>query len=118
MPSAKRTAMPSIHNRLVLVTAFAAAFLCGSPELEAKELSVETIVHKTNQTSYYQGKDGRARVKMTITDKSGRNSILCRDSLKAEPTRLPIPSCLTSQYKVLSSRDDLQRFSKVGTPPN
>jgi len=35
-------------------------------------LTVKQIVDKTNQTAYYQGKDGKARVKMTITDKQGR----------------------------------------------
>lgn len=34
--------------------------------------SVDEIVQKTNHMSYYQGKDGRARVKMTITDGQGR----------------------------------------------
>lgn len=34
--------------------------------------SVEEIVKKTNHMAYYQGKDGRARVKMTITDSQGR----------------------------------------------
>jgi outer membrane lipoprotein-sorting protein len=35
-------------------------------------LSVEEIVQKTNHMAYYQGEDGRARVKMTITDAQGR----------------------------------------------
>jgi len=35
-------------------------------------LSVDDIVHRTNVVAYYQGKDGRARVAMTITDKQGR----------------------------------------------
>ena len=34
--------------------------------------SVDEIVKKTNEMSYYQGKDGRAQVKMTITDGQGR----------------------------------------------
>jgi outer membrane lipoprotein-sorting protein len=34
--------------------------------------SVDEIVHRTNQVSYYQGKDGRAQVEMTITDAQGR----------------------------------------------
>lgn len=33
---------------------------------------VEEIVHRANLAAYYQGKDGRARVQMTITDKQGR----------------------------------------------
>ncbi len=38
----------------------------------AQDLSVGEIVKKTNHAVYYQGKDGRARVKMTITDSQGR----------------------------------------------
>ena len=38
----------------------------------AETLSVEDVVKKTNHASYYQGKDGRARVKMTITDAQSR----------------------------------------------
>lgn len=34
--------------------------------------AVDEIVKKTNHVSYYQGKDGVARVKMTITDAQGR----------------------------------------------
>ena len=50
----------------------------------AEEISVDTIVHKANRTSYYQGKDGRAQVEMTIVDSQGRErqrrfSILRRD---------------------------------------
>jgi len=33
---------------------------------------VNTIVEKANLTAYYQGDDGKAKVKMTITDKQGR----------------------------------------------
>lgn len=39
------------------------------------EPSVAQIVEKTNHAAYYQGKDGRARVKMTITDKQGRKRV-------------------------------------------
>jgi Outer membrane lipoprotein-sorting protein len=47
-------------------------------------LSVDEIVKKTNHTAYYQGADGAARVKMTVTDKQGRTrekefTILRRD---------------------------------------
>jgi len=34
--------------------------------------SVDEVVKKTNHQAYYQGLDGKARVKMTITDKQGR----------------------------------------------
>ncbi|HUW18443.1 MAG TPA: outer membrane lipoprotein-sorting protein [Sedimentisphaerales bacterium] len=33
---------------------------------------VNTIVHKANLVAYYQGKDGRAKVNMTITNKNGQ----------------------------------------------
>jgi len=35
--------------------------------------SVDEIIKKANHTAYYQGTDGRAHVKMTITDKQGNN---------------------------------------------
>ena len=34
--------------------------------------SVDEIVHRANLAAYYQGKDGKAQVQMTITDKQGR----------------------------------------------
>lgn len=34
--------------------------------------SVDEIIHHTNYTSYYQGQDGKAKVKMTITDAQNR----------------------------------------------
>ncbi|HIG65405.1 MAG TPA: outer membrane lipoprotein-sorting protein [Methyloprofundus sp.] len=34
--------------------------------------SVDEIVNRTNYTSYYQGQDGKAKVKMTITDAQNR----------------------------------------------
>ena len=42
---------------------------------QAKILSVEQIVDRTNHVAYYQGADGRARVKMTITDSQDRQRI-------------------------------------------
>jgi len=35
--------------------------------------SVEQIVDRTEQSTYYQGRDGRAHVSMVITDQQGRN---------------------------------------------
>lgn len=35
--------------------------------------TVDEIIQKANHVAYYQGQDGRARVKMTITDKQGSN---------------------------------------------
>ena len=39
---------------------------------KAVPLTVDEIVHRTNYASYYQGRDGRALVRMTITDSQGR----------------------------------------------
>ena len=41
-------------------------------QLEIGSPPVEYIVKNTNRAAYYQGKDGRARVSMTITDAQGR----------------------------------------------
>jgi len=43
-----------------------------APPAAAGELTVEQIVQRTNFVAYYQGKDGRARVKMTVVDKQGQ----------------------------------------------
>jgi outer membrane lipoprotein-sorting protein len=47
---------------------------------------VSTIVNKANVVAYYQGKDGRAKVNMTITDKNGqkrrRDFIILRKDIK------------------------------------
>lgn len=50
----------------------------------AGEADVDEIVHRANLAAYYQGKDGRAEVQMTITHKQGRErerrmTILRRD---------------------------------------
>lgn len=49
----------------------AAASLLFTAPLAARP-SVDDIVHRANLAAYYQGKDGRARVRMTIVDKLGR----------------------------------------------
>ena len=43
----------------------------GKPESEQNP-DVNTIVHKANLVAYYQGKDGKAKVNMTIVDKNGQ----------------------------------------------
>jgi len=52
-----------------IITLFAA--LCTSYAQE-KPLTVDEIVNRANLVSYYQGKDGRALVKMTISDDKGQ----------------------------------------------
>ena len=38
----------------------------------AETPNVDDIIHHTNYTSYYQGQDGKAKVKMTISDAQSR----------------------------------------------
>lgn len=53
---------------------------------EEKIPDVNTIVNKANLVAYYQGQDGKAKVKMTITDKQGqkrhREFIILRKDVK------------------------------------
>lgn len=46
-----------------------------APALASAELTADEISKKTSHASYYQAKDGRARIKMTITDKQGRTRL-------------------------------------------
>ena len=57
-----------------LLIALACFILCPCALLaqEGEVPAVDVIVEKANHMSYYQGKDGRAQVTMTITDKQGR----------------------------------------------
>lgn len=48
-------------------------FAGNGPNAQTKNsIGVETIVNRANHVAYYQGFDGRAKVKMTITDSQGR----------------------------------------------
>ncbi|MEX0915531.1 MAG: outer membrane lipoprotein-sorting protein [Wenzhouxiangellaceae bacterium] len=62
-----------MHNRIHFPTRF---ILLASGLLFAlnasAQPSVDEIIHRANLAAYYQGKDGRALVQMTITDKQGR----------------------------------------------
>jgi outer membrane lipoprotein-sorting protein len=73
----------------VLAAAFVLAALASTafaaPPGDDSAPSVDEIVQKTNQASYYMGKDGRAQVSMTIVDGQGRErarefTILRRDN--------------------------------------
>src|SRR5210317_300604 len=44
-------------------------FAAGQNDSSREVPDVETIVNKANVVAYYQGKDGKAKVKMTITNK-------------------------------------------------
>ena len=50
--------------------AFLSGLVTAAPAQEAP--SVDEMVRQTNHMAYYQGQDGTARVKMTITDAQGR----------------------------------------------
>jgi len=60
-----------MNTRFWTVLALVGAVLGASGALAEAALSVDEIVKQTNHTAYYQGNDGKARVKMTITDKQG-----------------------------------------------
>ena len=53
-----------------LILALGTTLVLGSAFAETP--SVDDIIHHTNYTSYYQGQDGKAKVKMTITDAQNR----------------------------------------------
>ncbi len=50
-------------------------FAANDPTATEKIADVETIVNKANLIAYYQGNDGKAKVKMTITDKKGQERV-------------------------------------------
>ncbi len=68
---------------LVFVLTFALSFALVSTD--ARAIDVSEVVAKANHAAYYQGKDGRAQVKMLITDKQGRkrtrNFIILRKNM-------------------------------------
>ena len=60
-------------QRILGAVLLSVALVAGTAMLaSAEEHSVSEIVERTNRVAYYQGRDGRARVKMTISDKQGR----------------------------------------------
>jgi len=62
-------------NRFLILTAMALTFVIAfSTLVQAQDVpTVDEIIKKANHAAYYQGNDGRAHVKMTITDKQGNN---------------------------------------------
>ena len=61
---------PSASIVLLVISAF--LFGVNDSCLSEEKVDVNTIVQKANVVAYYQGKDGKAKVSMTITDKKGR----------------------------------------------
>jgi len=58
--------------RMLALLAIAATLALVQPAYAQDLSDVDEIVKRTNHAAYYQGKDGRARVTMTITDAQGR----------------------------------------------
>jgi len=59
----------AIASLLPLTLAFVFSFVAGAQDTP----TLDEIIQKANHAAYYQGQDGRAHVKMTITDKQGSN---------------------------------------------
>jgi len=59
----------------VILVLSAALFAANEPNVPEKITDVETIVNNANFVAYYQGNDGKANVKMTITDKKGQSRL-------------------------------------------
>ncbi len=66
--------MFKLRNKLIAGAALSAALSLTalSPSFAETDPAVQEIVNKASAASYYQGKDGKAKVSMTITDDRGR----------------------------------------------
>lgn len=86
--------------------------LTTNPTTQSKPLTVEQIVNRTNYVAYYQGADGRAKVKMTIVDKRGhkrqKELIILRRNNPAPKDKKPWLHCDEQNFYVylLSPPDD------------
>lgn len=63
------------YCRAWLIAAFIASCLLTGPLAAQNLTDVQEIVERANLAAYYAGDDGRARVRMTITDAQGRERI-------------------------------------------
>ncbi len=63
------------RTALFLTFLLGGAWLGANPVAAAEPPDVDRIVQETNRVAYYQGDDGRARVKMTIRDAKGRERV-------------------------------------------
>ena len=79
MKSLKNTVLALVLALAVLpgVSVFGQAGEAAKEESVSKEgvPDIETIVNKANRAAYYQGADGKAKVKMTITNKKGQTRL-------------------------------------------
>lgn len=58
---------------VVFILVFSLPLFAADEQSATKEIpDVQTIVNKANIVAYYQGKDGKAHVKMVITNKQGQ----------------------------------------------
>ena len=67
--------MKSLRAFTIIFTFSTILFAANDSVVPEKIIDAETIVNKTNLMAYYQGQDGKAKVKMTITDKKGQARI-------------------------------------------
>jgi outer membrane lipoprotein-sorting protein len=58
-----------------LGTALLLSLMAGMPEEAKQRPSVDEIIKRANAAAYYAGDDGRARVRMTISDAQGQRRI-------------------------------------------
>jgi len=67
--------MKLLSVSIIILVCSTVLFAANDPNAPEKITDVETIVNKANLIAYYQGSDGKAKVKMTITDKKGQSRI-------------------------------------------
>jgi len=79
----------TLISRTVLAAGVSLGVGSGIPAAAQEAPPVDEIVHRANLVTYFQGRDGRAQVAMTITDKQGRKrerqlTILRRDASQSD----------------------------------
>ena len=67
--------MKLLSVSIIILVCSTVLFAANAPNAPEKITNVDTIVNKANLTAYYQGGDGKAKVKMTITDKKGKSRV-------------------------------------------
>jgi outer membrane lipoprotein-sorting protein len=64
--------MKRIVTIIFILSLYLSLYAADQPNSDKEIPDVETIVNKANIVAYYQGKDGKAHVKMVITNKQGQ----------------------------------------------
>lgn len=67
--------MKLLPASIIILVFSTVLFATNDSNLPETITDVETLVNKANLMAYYQGNDGKAKVKMTITDKKGQSRI-------------------------------------------